>query len=243
MEICYNISYRESGRNVLNIRVATMLYFVLFQFDVLPAVNTATHKTALYAGDQVVIRRGGKFHVCFSLNQEFDKTKHALNVEFRRGTTPDFQRGTHFECVVGCRAVCEWEWWGSVEGTQGNTVDVVVNIPVNTPVGEYEVIAEAVDQRNGKQEDCGADKKVVILFNPFDKGEHSRLVVPLNVCTYVWPFTSLNVCVGGVYLCAKTLQFILELMTRANMPSAGLSASGNGGGVSRGRRAILWMLW
>lgn len=50
-------------------------------------------------------------------------------------------------------------------------MDVVVNIPVNTPVGEYEVIAEAVDQRNGKQEDFGADKKIVILFNPFDKDD------------------------------------------------------------------------
>ena len=139
-------------------------------FDVLPAVNTATHKTALYAGDQVVLRRGGKFHVRFTLNQEFDKTKHALNVEFRRGTTPDFQRGTRFECVVGRRAVREWEWWGSVEGTEGNTVDVVVNIPVNTPVGEYEVIAEAVDEASKKQDSLTADQKVAILFNPWDKG-------------------------------------------------------------------------
>ena len=198
--------------------------------------NATLHHTTQYGGDQVVLRRGGKFHVRFTLNQEFNKTKHALNVEFRRGTTPDFQRGTRFECVVGRRAIREWEWWGSVVGTQGNTVDVVVNIPVNTPVGEYEVIAEAVDQRNGKQEDFGADEKVVILFNPFDKGEHSRLVVPLSVrmcgclphSMYVWLFTALNVCVA-VYctqcmhwwwlLVCKDLRFILELMTRANMPS------------------------
>ena len=70
-------------------------------FDILPAFNTATHRTALYAGDQLVLCRGGKFYVRFTLNQEFDKTKHDLNVEFRRGTTPDFQRGTRFECVVG----------------------------------------------------------------------------------------------------------------------------------------------
>ena len=139
--------------------------------DLMKKENATLHHTTLYEGDQVVLRRGGKFHVRFTLNQEFDKTKHTLNVEFRRGTAPSFQRGTRFECVVDRRAVREWEWWGSVEGTQGNTVDVVVNIPVNTPVGEYEVIAEVVDQRNGKQEDFGADKKVVILFNPFDKGE------------------------------------------------------------------------
>ena len=177
--------------------------------------NATLHHTTQYGGDQVVLRRGGKFHVCFTLNQEFDKTKHALNVEFRQGTTPDFQRGTRFECVVGRRAIREWEWWGSVVGTQGNTVDVVVNIPVNTPVGEYEVIAEAVDQRNGKQEDFGADEKVVILFNPFDKGEHSRLVVPLSVRRYVRPFTALNVCVA-VYrtqcMCGRLLHSMYALV-------------------------------
>ena len=140
-------------------------------FDLMKKENARQHHTSMYEGDQVVLRRGGKFHVRFTLNQEFDKTKHALNVEFRRGTAPSFQRGTRFECVVDRRAVCEWEWRGIVEGMQGNTVDVVVIIPVNTPVGEYEVIAEVVDERNGKQEDFGVDTKVVILFNPFDKGE------------------------------------------------------------------------
>ena len=139
-------------------------------FDLRKTTNVVQHHTEAYVGDQVVLRRGGKFHVRFTLNQEFDKTKHALNVEFRRGTTPDFQRGTRFECVVGRRAVREWEWWGSVEGTQGNTVDVVVNIPVNTPVGEYEVIAEAVDKASKKEDSLTAEQKVAILFNPWYKG-------------------------------------------------------------------------
>lgn len=140
-------------------------------FDLLKEENAKQHRTSMYEGDQVVLRRGGKFHVRFTLNQEFDKTKHALNVEFRRGTTPNFKRGTRFECVIDRRAVREWEWRGSVERVQEKTVDSVVEIPVNTPVGEYEVIAEVVDERNGKQEEYGVDTKVVILFNPFNKGE------------------------------------------------------------------------
>ena len=148
-------------------------------FDLRKTTNVVQHHTEAYAGDQVVLRRGGKFHVRFTLNQEFDKTKHDLNVEFRRGTTPEFQRGTRFECVVGRRAVREWEWWGSVEGTQGNTVDIVVNIPVNTPVGEYEVIAEAVDKASKKQDSLTADQKVAILFNAWDKGNKQG-------CPLIW---------------------------------------------------------
>ena len=134
------------------------------------AANVVEHHTEAYEGEQVVLRRGSTFHVCFTLNQKFDKTKHALNVEFRRGTAPSFQRGTRFRCVVDRRAVHEWEWWGSVKGTQNITVDVAVNIPVNTPVGEYEVITEVVDNASGMQDSLTADQKVAILFNPWDKG-------------------------------------------------------------------------
>ena len=139
--------------------------------DLLKAENALQHNTALYEGDQVVLRRGAKFLVHFTLNQELDKAKHSLNVEFRRGASPSFQRGTRFECVVGRRAVREWEWRGSVEGAVGNTVDAVVEVPVNAPVGEYEVIAEAVDEASGRQDSFTVDQKVVILFNPWNCGE------------------------------------------------------------------------
>ena len=55
---------------------------------------------------------------------------------------------------------------GIVKGTQGNTADIMVEIPVITPVGEYEVIAEVVDEASGKQDSLTADQKVAILFNP-----------------------------------------------------------------------------
>ena len=157
--------------------------------DLRKAENVTQHHTEAYAGDQVVLRRGGKFLVRFTLNQAFDKTKHALNVEFRRGTAPSFQRGTRFECVVDRRAVREWEWRGIVEGTQGNTVDVAVIIPVNTPVGEYEVIAEAVDEASGQQDSLTADQKVAILFNPWDKG---NIIMQSSITTRTHARTSMG---------------------------------------------------
>lgn len=140
-------------------------------FDLRKSENALQHNTALYEGDQAVLRRGDKFLVRFTLNQELDKERHSLNVEFRRGASASFQRGTRFECVVGRRAVREWEWQGTMEGTEGRTVDAVVEIPVNAPVGEYEVIAEAVDEASGRQDSFTVNQKVVILFNPWNSSE------------------------------------------------------------------------
>lgn len=72
--------------------------------------------------------------------------------------------------MVGHRAVHKWEWWWSVEGAVGITVDAVVEITVKAPVGEYEVIAEAVDERSGKQDSFTVDLRVVIVFNPWNGG-------------------------------------------------------------------------
>ena len=145
--------------------------------------NALQHNTALYEGDQAVLRRGARFLVRFTLNQELDGDKHSLNVEFRRGASASFQRGTRFECVVGRRAVREWEWQGTVEGAVGRTVDAAVEIPVNAPVGEYEVIAEAVDEASGRQDSFTVDQKVVILFNPWN---NSECVKPLHIlCSMV----------------------------------------------------------
>ena len=139
--------------------------------DLRKTENALQHNTALYEGDQAVLRRGARFLVRFTLNQELDRDKHSLNIEFRRGASASFQRGTRFECVVGRRAVREWEWQGTVEGAVGRTVDAAVEIPVNAPVGEYEVIAEAVDEASGRQDSFTVDQKVVILFNPWNNSE------------------------------------------------------------------------
>ena len=168
------------------------------------------HNTALYEGDQAVLRRGDRFLVRFTLNQELDKDKHSLNVEFRRGASASFQRGTRFECVVGRRAVREWEWQGSVEGAVGKTVDAAVEIPVNAPIGEYEVIAEAVDEASGRQDSFTVDQKVVILFNPWNSGECVKSQccvlgeVPLLCFVFHFPRVMKDtVCVAGP--CVGTL--------------------------------------
>lgn len=139
--------------------------------DLRKTENALQHNTSLYEGDQAVLRRGARFLVRFTLNQELDRDKHSLNIEFRRGASASFQRGTRFECVVGRRAVREWEWQGTVEGAVGRTVDAAVEIPVNAPVGEYEVIAEAVDEASGRQDSFTVDQKVVILFNPWNNND------------------------------------------------------------------------
>ena len=59
-----------------------------------------------------------------------------------------------------------------------------MNIPVNTPVGEYEVIAEAVDKANKNQDSLTADQRVAILFNPWDKGVCAPMCIGIAPCAY-----------------------------------------------------------
>ena len=105
------------------------------------------------------------------LSKEYDHQRHALNVEFRRGVKPGFLNNSRFECIVDRRAVRNWEWSGSVKAQHEKSVDVEVSIPVDTPVGEYEVIAEAVDVKTNRQDSFKAENNVVILFNPWHSGK------------------------------------------------------------------------
>ena len=64
------------------------------------------------------------------------------------------------------------------------SVDVEVSIPVDTPVGEYEVIAEAVDLKTNRQDSFKAKRNVVILFNPWDSSEYISTYTLLPPCNY-----------------------------------------------------------
>nr|WVH01984.1 protein-glutamine gamma-glutamyltransferase K-like isoform X3 [Halisarca dujardinii] len=141
----------------------------IFSFDVLKATNATTNHTAAYDTDRLVLRRGNDFRVKFNLSRPLDKNTDALNVEFKRGLEPNFRNGTRFECLVERKAVREWEWKGTIQRSEGNEVEAVVHVPVDAPVGEYEVVAEAVHLDTLRQATKEANVNVVILFNPWDK--------------------------------------------------------------------------
>lgn len=140
-------------------------------FDLLKRENEPKHITHHYCTDKVVLRRGFGFTVRIFLSKEYDQQRHALNVEFRRGVKPGFLNNSRFECIIDRRAVRNWEWSGSVKSKHDKSVDVEVAIPVDAPVGEYEVIAEVVDLKTNRQDCFKAERNVVILFNPWDSSE------------------------------------------------------------------------
>ena len=153
----------------------------IVKFAVLKEKNEKANNTHMYDTEKVVLRRGNDFRVQFTLSREYDKTTDALNVEFKRGNNATFLSGSRFECLIDRRAVRNWEWKGYVAETKGSEVEAVVRIPVDAPIGEYQLVAEAVDLRTSRQDTTVAPQTAVILFNPWDKGEASA---PL--CTHSW---------------------------------------------------------
>ena len=153
------------------------------RIDLLKRENEPNHFTQHYNTVKTVLRRGFGFTVRIFLSKEYDQQRHALNVEFRRGVKPGFLNNSRFECIVDRRAVRNWEWSGSVKAQHEKSVDVEVSIPVDTPVGEYEVIAEAVDVKTNRQDSFKAENNVVILFNPWHsgKGTHASHYLHLHV--------------------------------------------------------------
>jgi transglutaminase 1 len=171
----------------------------IISFDVLKGENERNNKTNFYDTDKLVLRRGNDCKVQLTLSRAFDKKTDALNVEFRRGSNPQFREGTRFECLVERRAVREWEWKGTIKNSEGNEVNALLHIPVDAPIGEYEVIAEAVDLETQKEDTKEAHRNVVILFNPWDKDDdvyieddRARQEYVLNGSGKIWAGSSSN---------------------------------------------------
>jgi transglutaminase 1 len=161
--------------------------------------NEKVNNTAVYDTDKLVLRRGNDFSVRFILSRAFDKKTDALNVEFRRGSNPQFREGTRFECLVERRAVREWEWKGTIDSSDGKMVTASLHVPVDAPIGEYEMVAEAVDLDTKKQDTREADRNAVILFNPWDKDDdvyieddRARQEYVLNGSGKIWAGSSSN---------------------------------------------------
>ena len=156
-------------------------------------LNTSNHHTHQYDTDKVVLRRGGHFRVHFHVSRKLSKARHALNIEFRRGRKSSFYKGSRFESRIERTSAHDWEWKGHVEKVKGLEVETVVEIPVDAPIGEYNIIAEALDLKTGHQENFIATQSVVILFNPWNEGNilhfattYSQSTVLFDVLEYCY---------------------------------------------------------
>ena len=159
--------------------------------DLMKELNTSNHHTHQYDTDKVVLRRGEPFRVRFQASRKLSKARHALNIEFRRGRRSSFYKGSRFESRIERTSARDWEWKGRVEKVEGLEVEVAVEIPVDAPIGEYSIIAEAVDLKTGRQENFTAAQNVVILFNPWNEGNisylwlHNCVLHLLHTCVHV----------------------------------------------------------
>lgn len=130
----------------------------------------------------------------FHFSKKFSKTRHALNIEFRRGRKSSFYKGSRFESRIERTSARDWEWKGRIENAAGLEVETMTEIPVDAPIGEYNLIAEAVDLKTGHQENFIATQSVVILFNPWNEGDILKFIL-LPVDTMLVYNTEVGDCV------------------------------------------------
>nr|WVH01985.1 protein-glutamine gamma-glutamyltransferase K-like isoform X4 [Halisarca dujardinii] len=155
------------------------------KFNLLKSVNAKANRTVVYDTDQLVLRRGNDFKVKFNLSTDFNPKIHKLNVEFHRGDSPNFKRGTRFECIIGRPCWRAWEWKGSINSRGDATVKASLHIPADCPVGEYKVRAEAIDTVSKKRSTSEAPASVAIIFNAWDTDDDVYLDDPRAKREYV----------------------------------------------------------
>ena len=93
--------------------------------------------------------------------------------------------GTRFECLIERRAVRDWEWPGHIDSINGKVVEASVEIPVDVPVGQYELTAELVNLRTGEETTKNlTENEVVIIFNPWNKCESADRIMVFMTCLF-----------------------------------------------------------
>nr|WVH01983.1 protein-glutamine gamma-glutamyltransferase K-like isoform X2 [Halisarca dujardinii] len=143
--------------------------------DLFKATNESQHNTSMFESSKIVLRRGFSFKCRLTLSEDYDRSRHALVVEFRQGARPSFTGGSRFESIIGQASTHNWQWRGKIDAVVEKSVDVTIEIPVDTPVAEYEVIGEAIDLGTHRRSSKTAQRTAVVLFNPWHKGDDTHM--------------------------------------------------------------------
>ena len=138
--------------------------------DFLKDDNSKRSHTEMYDTEKMVLRRGSTFKILLSLSGALeDLTRYSLTLTFTRGKKPSLLDGSQFEVHIGRSSPRDWEWSGKLEKNDEKEMLIAVEIPIDVPVGEYEVEVKTCDSEvNGEQ--VVQAGKVAILFNPWHEG-------------------------------------------------------------------------
>ncbi|XP_068196108.1 protein-glutamine gamma-glutamyltransferase K isoform X2 [Antennarius striatus] len=132
--------------------------------------NRQEHHTDLYAGDDMIIRRGQSFHIELELSRPFNANTNKLHLDLKTGTLPMVSKGTHV-IIPLVDQLEEKRWEAKITEVEGNKIKLSVNSPASAVCGLYGLTVTC----NSSKDEVGtahtSGKNIVILFNPWCEGD------------------------------------------------------------------------
>ncbi|XP_002732203.1 protein-glutamine gamma-glutamyltransferase K-like [Saccoglossus kowalevskii] len=131
--------------------------------------NSAEHHTEEYEVEELVVRRGQKFHLTVFLNQEFKEDSHKIELELRAGKRPRINYGTRVP-IPQVTTSQEDDWGIHVVKFEGNKIECVVYSAADCLVTKYKLFVETSVE--GKDEFRFENpEEFYMIFNPWCKAD------------------------------------------------------------------------
>lgn len=162
--------------------------------------NTKKHRTDDYydckkSQPELVLRRGDSFKITITFDRPYSKAKNDMKLTFSIGERPNPSKGTRAVIEVdesGNKKSKPDEWGATLQSKDGNDVTIVITIPCNCIIGEWNFSVKTVSE--GKDKD-GKNKTLIfqydhneditILFNPWCKDDGVYLEDQEKLAEYV----------------------------------------------------------
>ena len=173
-------------------------------YDLKRAENSTAHHTDDYDGeDSMILRRGNDFTFELLFSGPLKSTDE-FEIELIRGSNPQLSDDTKFLICFNKEegTISSHNWKMDIQHLSYTRVAVTISIPSNCPIGPYEMW---VNTSSGDDFSRPIRENVVILFNPWNKGN-------LSYCAVLAPCKCDALTDDGVYMesAAEREEYVLN---------------------------------
>ncbi|CAL8256332.1 unnamed protein product [Merluccius merluccius] len=132
--------------------------------------NRKEHHTDLYAGDDLILRRGQTFMMWLDLSRPFDPSKDKLHLELKTGALPTVAKKTH-AIIPLVEELEDDRWEAKIVKQKGNGVQLSVNSSPTAVIGRYRlsVVTSGLNPKVKSKHEPTND--IYMLFNPWCKDD------------------------------------------------------------------------
>ncbi|KAE8291345.1 Protein-glutamine gamma-glutamyltransferase K [Larimichthys crocea] len=128
--------------------------------------NRLEHRTDLYHGEDLIIRRGQPFQMEMELNRPFSAENDKLHLDLKTGPLPMVSKGTHVIIPLVDNPE-DKHWKGKIVEQNGNKIKLSISSPATAVCGLYGLTVTSSSSKDEPATTHDCSKNIVILFNPW----------------------------------------------------------------------------